>query len=138
MKDIEKRIEESIANGMIKEIPVVDKDWGKEIWVVNKEYCGKILEVDKGGYCSIHYHKNKDETFLVIKGKVLMWVEGQSWVMEPGHSQYIPPNTKHRFTGLAKKSRIIEFSTHHEDSDSYRIEPSGKKKGWWEKLLKKK
>ena len=101
--------------------------WGREIWIANKEYCGKLLELDKGGYCSWHFHKNKDETFLVISGKVLMLVEEKKWVMEPGHCQYIAPFTKHRYVGL-KKSNIIEFSTHHEDSDSYRLKMSGKKK----------
>jgi len=32
---------------------------------------------------------------------------------------------KHRFTGL-ENSEIMEFSTHHEDEDSYRDELSGK------------
>lgn len=133
MKCIEQRIKESLENGNMEDIPLVDKVWGREIWVVNKFYCGKILELDKGGYCSIHYHKYKDETFLVTEGEVLMNVQGKEWVMKPGHCQYIPPYTKHRFTGLAKKSTIIEFSTHHEDSDSYRIEGSGKiKKKWWQ------
>ena len=45
--------------------------------------------------------------------------------MLPGHSILITPNTKHRFTGL-ENSEIMEFSTHHEDSDSYREEVSGK------------
>ena len=45
--------------------------------------------------------------------------------MLPGLSILIEPNTKHRFTGL-EDSEIIEFSTHHEDSDSYRDELSGK------------
>jgi quercetin dioxygenase-like cupin family protein len=46
-------------------------------------------------------------------------------IMHPGDAFLIEPNTKHRFTGL-EDSEIIEFSTHHEDSDSYRDEVSGK------------
>ena len=121
----EKKIRESIENGSIKDIPVVQKDWGREIWVVNKEYCGKVLELKKGYRCSIHHHKEKDETFLVIEGRVLMEIDGKEWVMEAGHCQHIAPGTKHRFTGL-ENSRIIEFSTTHKDSDSYRDVPSGK------------
>jgi len=51
----------------------VDKDWGRELWIVNNDkYCGKILELNKGYRCSIHYHKIKDETFYILEGRVLM------------------------------------------------------------------
>jgi len=103
----------------------VKKEWGKEIWIVNRDYCGKKLILNKGFRCSIHYHKNKDETFYILTGKVLMEMDNKNQIMLPGHSILISPNTKHRFTGL-EDSEIIEFSTHHDDSDSYRDELSGK------------
>ena len=103
----------------------VKKDWGKEEWIVNRAYCGKKLILDKGFRCSMHYHKIKDETFYILKGKVLMEAGNEKRIMLPGHSILIMPNTKHRFTGL-EDSEIMEFSTHHEDSDSYREELSGK------------
>ena len=103
----------------------VKKEWGKEIWIVNRDYCGKKLILNKGFRCSMHYHKNKDETFYILRGKVLMETGNKKQIIIPGHSILITPNTKHRFTGL-EPSEIIEFSTHHEDSDSYRDELSGK------------
>ena len=103
----------------------VQKVWGKEIWIVNREYCGKKLILNKGFRCSMHYHKNKDETFYILKGRVLMETDNKKQIMLPGDSILITPNMKHRFTGL-EDSEIIEFSTHHEDSDSYRDEESGK------------
>ena len=54
-----------------------------------------------------------------------MEIGNKKHIMLPGHSILIEPNTKHRFTGL-EDSEIMEFSTHHEDSDSYRDELSGK------------
>lgn len=101
------------------------KVWGEEHWIVNKEYCGKKLILKKGYRCSMHYHKKKDETFYVIKGKVLMELGTKKWVMNIGDSLHIPPGAKHRFTGL-EDSEIIEFSTHHEDEDSYRVTESEK------------
>ena len=73
----------------------------------------------------MHHHKNKDETFYILKGKVLMEINKETMIMFPGDSILIEPNTKHRFTGL-EDSEILEFSTHHEDEDSYRDEESGK------------
>ena len=101
----------------------VPKVWGSEEWIVNRGYCGKILNLNKGFRCSMHHHKNKDETFFILEGKVLMECDGEVKIMSPGEVQLIMPNQKHRFTGF-ENSRIIEFSTHHEDEDSYREEVS--------------
>lgn len=46
------------------------KGWGFENWIVNKpEYCGKLLYFREGKMCSWHYHKLKDETFLLDQEK---------------------------------------------------------------------
>jgi len=99
----------------------VKKVWGKEIWIANYDYCGKKLVLNKSYRCSMHHHKNKDETFYILKGKVLMEADNEKRIMLPGDSLRITPGMKHRFTGL-EDSEIMEFSTHHEDSDSYREE----------------
>jgi len=103
----------------------VKKVWGSELWIVNKEYCGKLLKLKRGFQCSLHYHKKKDETFYVVRGKVLMEIGEERVIMKPGDSCHIPPGKLHRFTGLTD-AQIIEFSTHHRDSDSYRKEKSKK------------
>lgn len=106
-----------------EEIKKVKKVWGKEVWVANNNlYCGKKLILNKGKRCSLHYHKNKDETFYIDKGKILMEVNGEEGVFITGdNSIRIVPGTLHRFSGL-EDSIILEISTYHEDSDSYREE----------------
>jgi rfaE bifunctional protein nucleotidyltransferase chain/domain len=107
---------------------VHDKVWGKEEWIVNNElYCGKILCVDEGFRCSYHYHKFKDETFHLLDGKVRMKVEGEESIMLPGDTIRIKPGQRHTFTGLGS-SRILEISTQHFESDSYREDVSGRVK----------
>ncbi len=104
----------------------VKKVWGSEDWLVNTEkYCSKFLNLEKGYRCSMHYHKNKDETFYILKGKVLMEVNGDYKIMKPNDSVRIFPNIKHRFTGL-ENSQILEVSTYHEEGDSYRDTTSGR------------
>ena len=103
----------------------VSKVWGHEEIIVNRDYCGKKLVLNKGFRCSMHYHKLKDETFYIFNGKVLLEIGMKKHIMLPGDSMLIKPHQKHRFTGL-EDSEIIEFSTHHDDSDSYRDEVSGK------------
>ena len=100
--------------------------WGREKWIVNlPTYCGKILELKKDYYCSFHFHKKKDETFYVLSGKVRLTKGKKLIILNPGDSVRIKPLERHSFLGL-KNSTIIEFSTQHFESDSYRLSPSGK------------
>ena len=102
---------------------VYPKVWGAEDWIVNRSFCGKILTINKGYQCSLHYHRNKDETFFVLSGTVLMEVEGEERLLKSGDKQDVFPGMQHRFAAL-EDSKIIEFSTHHEEEDSYRLELS--------------
>lgn len=106
----------------------VEKVWGHDEWIVNNEkYCGKKLFIKEGFRCSLHFHKIKDETFYVLKGKIFLETEFQgikkTYSMEVGDSAHIPPLMVHRFTAL-ENSELIEFSTQHFEEDSYRIELS--------------
>lgn len=104
----------------------VKKAWGFEDIIANsKKYCGKLLILKRNFRCSLHYHKKKDETFYVIRGEVLMEFGNKKQTMKPGDSVHILPGMLHRFTGLTD-AQIIEFSTQHRDSDSYRKEMSWK------------
>ena len=50
---------------------VQTKGWGLETLVHNNEkYCIKLLDVEKGKECSLHYHKYKEESFLVLSGSL--------------------------------------------------------------------
>jgi quercetin dioxygenase-like cupin family protein len=118
----------------------VKKGWGSELWIVNNEkYCGKILSFEKDKKFSIHYHKDKDEVFYVRKGKLkLGWCaideeaaklpdlltfamsKLQMEILEVGDAFHIPPYRIH-FALALEESEVYEFSTHHEDSDSYRL-----------------
>jgi mannose-6-phosphate isomerase len=111
---------------LIFKMKKVEKVWGSEEWIVNNDrYCGKILNLTKGYRGSMHYHKNKHETFYILEGRVLMELDSERKVMFPGEVQEIRPYGKHRFTGL-EDSKIIEFSTHHDDEDTYRDRESEK------------
>ena len=100
---------------------IVQKIWGHEEWLLNTEmYCGKILTLKPGFECSYHYHKEKDEGFYVLRGLVYLMLEGEDRILHLGEVQRILPGQRHKFASLEGVSKMIEFSTHHEDSDSYR------------------
>ncbi len=125
IEEILQRAEENKIKGDA-EIKVVPKVWGREIWVVNTpDYCGKLLEINKGYKVSLQRHGAKDETLLLYEGRLIMEHDEHSWEMYPGNIQRVKPGEIHRFRAL-KYSIIIEFSTHHDDKDTIRFEESGK------------
>jgi quercetin dioxygenase-like cupin family protein len=73
----------------------------------------------------LHYHKIKDETFLVVKGHIRLEHGKKVLHMRPGDFVRIPPGVKHRFRGM-EDSEVMEVSTHHDETDSYRLEKSRK------------
>jgi quercetin dioxygenase-like cupin family protein len=114
----------SLSRILLRETPhhFVKKDWGSEEWIVNTpEYCGKRMTLNKGWQCSMHYHRIKHETFYVLTGKIKLELGEYIRILLPGDSIEIPVGMPHRFGGL-EDSVFFEFSTHHEDSDSYRTE----------------
>lgn len=104
------------------------KEWGEEQWIVNKEYCGKKLVLQKNRRCSLHKHEKKDEVFYLLSGLVKMEIADEAFTLKPGDFVHIPAGAYHRFTGL-KDSEIMEFSTNHQEDDSYRKEFSGHVEG---------
>jgi quercetin dioxygenase-like cupin family protein len=80
-------------------LPVkVDKPWGHEIWYAwTDRYVGKILHVKRGARLSLQYHREKDESSYVLRGRLLLTKgpsedrltvteigEGYAWRNQPG------------------------------------------------------
>lgn len=111
------------------DLPRVEKLWGAEYWLVNTpRYCCKVLEMRSGARGSLHYHVEKDETFLVVEGRVRLEIveDRVHRFHELGLGDFlrIPPLTAHRFEALTERALVVESSTHHEDGDTRRLEAS--------------
>jgi quercetin dioxygenase-like cupin family protein len=106
----------------------VEKPWGYEIWWARTErYVGKLLHVRQGESLSLQYHRVKDETVMVQRGRLLFetraaGTEGALERLEllPGQAFHITPGTLHRMTAL-EDTDIVEVSTPELD-DVVRLE----------------
>ena len=113
---------------MLKEIP---KGWGKEVIIAHNElYCAKLLCYDRAGSkSSMHFHKNKDETFYVQKGSFKLFVidprdaKVYSHILKIGDTWRLHPLDLHQVMALEDDSIIFEVSTFDEPSDNYRVYP---------------
>ena len=105
----------------MENVKVVEKPWGRELWlVVNKNYAMKILEVKEGSRLSLQYHKKKHETMYLEKGKMRLTLNDNVALKNKGDVIDIPAGTKHRIEAI-KDCRIFEVSTPELD-DVVRIE----------------
>lgn len=95
---------------------VVEKPWGHElIWAETERYVGKILHVKAGERLSLQYHVHKDETVMVLSGRMQLehYKEGEApSLLELGPRQpfHIEPGTRHRMIAL-EDTDIVEVST---------------------------
>lgn len=90
---------------------VVDKPWGREVWLaVEGEYAGKILEVRKGCRLSLQYHERKKESMFLLEGQAKLTVDGNEVMLGVGDSVTIEPEEVHRLEALSDV-KVIEIST---------------------------
>lgn len=81
----------------------------------------------------MHFHMRKHETMYCLKGAFHIFFCNTEFgtqidqILNVGDSIVIQPGQPHRIVGLGiDMNELIEFSTHHEDEDSYRVEPARK------------
>lgn len=109
----------------------VPKGWGYElIWATNDQYCGKIMVFEKAGNkFSMHFHKEKDESWFVNSGRFkLRYIDTKTAMLieqelKEGDTWRNPPLLPHQLEALEDNSSITEVSTADSVSDNFRIIP---------------
>jgi mannose-6-phosphate isomerase-like protein (cupin superfamily) len=94
----------------------VDKPWGHElIWAETERYVGKILHIKQGHRLSLQYHVQKDETIMVLTGRLAFehFADGEEpAITELGPRQpfRVTPGLRHRMIAL-EDTDVVEVST---------------------------
>lgn len=108
-----------------REVTRIPKPWGYElIFARTERYVGKILHVNEGESLSLQYHEMKEETLLVIRGRVKLTLQfGEDRTTKEmllGEAFHIPPRLIHRIEAI-EDTDIVEVSTPELD-DVVRLE----------------
>lgn len=108
---------------------IIPKGWGSECIVhSNANYCVKILHLKDKGECSLHFHKRKEESFLVLEGEVQIELcyngKEKLLTLSRGESIDISPFMAHRFKAL-KESTVLEASNEDLEQDDLIILEAG-------------
>jgi mannose-6-phosphate isomerase-like protein (cupin superfamily) len=94
----------------------VEKPWGHElIWAKTDRYVGKILHIKAGEALSLQYHRVKDETIMVLTGKLRFehFADGeapQTTELGPREPFHVTPGLRHRMIALVDTD-VLEVST---------------------------
>ena len=105
---------------------VVPKPWGHElIWANTERYVGKILHINAGEALSLQYHRVKDETIMVLSGRLqlIYFADGEepkSRELAPREPFHVTPGLRHRMIAV-EDTDVLEVSTTELD-DVVRLE----------------
>ena len=97
------------------------------ITIINQSYCKKYLFMFQNQEHPAQFHKIKQETFLILYGKIHMKIKYknkvQNIIMKPGEVFTIKKGMIHQFKTLSKEGAVIEeISSKHIKTDSYYID----------------
>jgi quercetin dioxygenase-like cupin family protein len=106
---------------------LVPKGWGSEfIWATNDKYCGKMMNFEKGAKFSMHFHRDKEETWYIQSGKfIVRWIdtataETHEKELHDGSVWHNEPCKPHQLICL-EAGTVIEVSTADSVEDNYRV-----------------
>jgi mannose-1-phosphate guanylyltransferase/mannose-6-phosphate isomerase len=104
---------------------IVDKPWGQVVtYALNQPSSVRLVTVQPGGETSIHYHRMRDETWVVLDPGLQIEIGDRTLEPEPGAEFVIPAEETHRIrcTGTAA-GRILEIAYGYtSEDDTQRLE----------------
>ena len=107
------------------------KNWGYTTeFFRNAMVSAYHLEINKGGYCSEHYHEHKYNLFYVTKGEleIAIWRDDKIpdiTVLKAGQQATVPPGFYHKFKGITECECIEIYQVLLIEPDIYRRTQGG-------------
>ena len=105
----------------------VEKPWGYErIWAHTDRYVGKVLFIAAGRRLSLQKHLVKDESIMVLRGRLRLHLEDPDGVVRTtdlgaGSHRHVGVGLIHRYEATDEDVELIEVSTPELD-DVVRLE----------------
>ena len=88
------------------------------ITVVNREYCKRVIVMLPGQSHPEQYHRQKDETYHILHGEILLSLNGVEQSRKANDVVVIPREVKHGFT-TRTGTVIEEVSSYYTQGDSF-------------------
>jgi N-acetylneuraminate synthase len=88
------------------------------ITVVNRQYCKRVIVLLPGQTHPEQWHKQKDETYHILHGEIVLRLDGQEEIRKANDVIVIPHGVKHAFT-TRTGTVIEEVSSFYSQGDSF-------------------
>jgi mannose-1-phosphate guanylyltransferase/mannose-6-phosphate isomerase len=104
---------------------IVEKPWGRVVtYALNQPSSVRLITVEPGQETSVHYHRMRDETWVVLDPGLTVEIDERAVEAAPGEEFVIPAEQAHRIrcTG-SNPGRILEVAYGYTtEDDTQRLE----------------
>lgn len=109
---------------------IIEKPWGRVVtYALNQPSSVRVITVEPGRETSVHYHRMRDETWVVLDGRIDLEIGDDTSEAAPGDEFVIPAEQPHRIrcTGT-EPARILEIAYGYttEDDTQRLTDPYGR------------
>ena len=104
---------------------IVEKPWGRVVtYALNQPSSVRVITVEPGQETSVHFHRMRDETWVVLDPGLVVEIGDRSIEAEPGEEFVIPAEETHRIRGIGSApGRILEVAYGYTtEDDTQRIQ----------------
>ncbi len=104
---------------------IVDKPWGKvATYALNQPSSVRVITVEPGEETSVHYHRMRDETWVVLDPGLTVEIGNRVVGAESGQEFMIPAEETHRIRNRGeRRGRILEIAYGYTtEDDTQRLE----------------
>lgn len=98
---------------------IVDKPWGRVVtYALNQPSSVRVITVEPGQETSVHYHRMRDETWVVLDPGLTIEIGDRSIEAQPGEEFVIPAEEAHRICcDGPSPGRILEVAYGYTSED---------------------
>jgi mannose-6-phosphate isomerase-like protein (cupin superfamily) len=98
---------------------IVDRPWGKtQTYALNQPATARLVTVVPGGDTGAHYHRLRDELWIVLDRGLTIEIGNRTLEPEPGDELQVPAEEPHRIRcGPESSGRVLQIAFGYASED---------------------
>jgi mannose-6-phosphate isomerase len=104
---------------------IIDKPWGKvATYALNQPSSVRVITVEPGQETSVHYHRMRDEIWVVLDPDLVIQIGNREVEAQPGEEFMVPAEETHRIGNHGVlRGRVLEIAYGYTtEDDTQRLE----------------
>jgi mannose-6-phosphate isomerase len=104
---------------------IVEKPWGRVVtYALNQPSSVRVITVEPGQETSVHYHRMRDEIWVVLDPDLVIQIGNREVEAQPGEEFMVPAEETHRIGNRGSlRGRVLEIAYGYTtEDDTQRLE----------------